>query len=148
MRQINQAGLDMIKYFEGWRDKPYDDGAGFMTVGYGHKILPSDTIPVPITKFEGESLLRSDLYDAERAVLRLIKIPLTDNQFAALVSFTFNLGGGALQRSTLRQKVNRKEHGEVPAEFMKWVRAGGRKLPGLIKRRAAEAALYVRKDAA
>ena len=81
-------------------------------------------------------------------MLRLIKIPLTDNQFAALVSFTFNLGGGALQRSTLRQKVNRKEHGEVPAEFMKWVRAGGRKLPGLIKRRAAEAALYVRKDAA
>jgi lysozyme len=70
-------------------------------------------------------------------------VPLTDGQFDALVSFTLNLGGGALQRSTLRRKVNREEHGAVPAEFMKWVWACGRKLKGLARRREAEAALYL-----
>ncbi len=68
--------------------------------------------------------MRRDLVVAERAVLRLIRVPLTDGQFDALASFTFNLGSGALQRSTLRRKVNREEHTEVPAEFMRWVWAG------------------------
>ena len=79
---------------------------------------------------------------AERAVLRLIRVPLEDGRFDALSSFTFNLGTGALQRSTLRRKVNREEHDAVPAEFRRWVWAGGRKLKGLIRRREAEAALY------
>ena len=79
---------------------------------------------------------------AERAVLRLISVPLTQGQFDALVSFTFNLGAGALQRSTLRRTVNREEHADVPAELMKWVWAGGRKLKGLVKRRKAEGLLY------
>lgn len=63
-------------------------------------------------------------------------------RFDALVSFTFNLGGGALQRSTLRRKVNREEHEDVPREFLRWVWAGGRKLRGLVRRREAEALLY------
>jgi lysozyme len=67
---------------------------------------------------------------------------LTNGQFDALVSFTYNLGGGALQRSTLRRKINREEHGEVPEQFMRWVWAGGRKLKGLVRRRAAESELY------
>ncbi len=79
---------------------------------------------------------------AERAVLRLIRVPLTDGQFNALCSFAFNLGSGALQRSTLRRKVNREEHTAVPPEFLHWVWAGGRKLKGLVRRRDAEAALY------
>ena len=79
---------------------------------------------------------------AERAVCRLIHVPLTDNQFDALVSFTYNLGADALQRSTLRCKVNRAQHQDVPIEFMRWIWAGGKKLPGLIKRRLAEASLY------
>jgi lysozyme len=83
-----------------------------------------------------------DVQTAERAVLRLITVPLTDGQFDALVSFTFNLGAGALQRSTLRRKINRGDHANVPAEFRKWVWAGGRKLEGLVRRREAEAALY------
>ncbi|MEK6747513.1 MAG: lysozyme [Pseudomonadota bacterium] len=78
----------------------------------------------------------------ERAVLRLINVSLTDGQFDALVSFTFNLGAGALQRSILRRKVNRKEHADVPAELMKWVWAGGRKQKGLVRRRKAEAEAY------
>ena len=67
----------------------------------------------------------------------------SDGQYDALVSFTFNLGSGALQRSTLRRKVNREEHNDVPAEFVRWVYAGGRKLVGLVRRRNAEAIAYV-----
>jgi lysozyme len=75
-------------------------------------------------------------------VLRLITVPLGDGRFDALTSFAFNLGGGALQRSTLRRKVNHEEHDDVPDEFRKWVWGGGRKLPGLIRRREAEAVMY------
>jgi len=75
-------------------------------------------------------------------VLRLITVPLTQGQFDALVSFTFNLGAGALQRSTLRRKINREEHADVHAELMKWVWAGGRKLKGLVRSRVAEANHY------
>lgn len=87
-------------------------------------------------------LLRKDAAIAERAVLRLISVPLTDGQFDALVSFTFNLGAGALQRSSLRRKVNRGEHESVPAGLMKWVWAAGMKVSGLIRRREIEGALY------
>ena len=76
-------------------------------------------------------------------MLRLISVPLTVGQFDALVSFTFNLGAGALQRSTLRRKVNLGEHESVPAELMKWVWAAGKRLPGLVRRRQAEGAAYV-----
>ena len=95
-----------------------------------------------ISQEEAEALLRIDVKSAERAVLRLIKVPLTDGQFDALVSFTYNLGSGALQCSTLRRKVNRQVHGEVPAQLVRWVWAGGRKLNGLIKRRNAEGVVY------
>jgi hypothetical protein len=79
---------------------------------------------------------------SERAVLRLIQVSLDDGQFDALVSFTFNLGAGALQRSTLRRKINRKEYCTVPAELRRWVWADGRKLRGLMRRREAEANIY------
>lgn len=85
----------------------------------------------------------ADVQIAEQAVLRFITIPLTDNQFNALVSFTYNLGSGVLQRSTLRRKVNAGEHEDVPAEFIRWVWGGGKKLPGLIARRAAETMLFI-----
>jgi lysozyme len=78
------------------------------------------------TQAEATEPLRKDVRIAERAVLRLISVPLTDGQFDALVSFTFNLGAGVLQRSTLRRKVNRGEHESVPAELMKWVWAVGK----------------------
>jgi GH24 family phage-related lysozyme (muramidase) len=89
-------------------------------------------------------LLRRDAQVAERAVLRLIDVPLTDGQFDALVSFTFNLVSGALQRSKLRRKVNRGEHDEVPGQLMLWVWAGGKRLKGLAIRRAAESKTYLR----
>ncbi len=144
MRHITQEGLDLIKRFEGFSPTIYICPAGYPTIGYGHVVREDerDRFVEGIDEQEAEDLLQRDVRWAERGVLRLIDVPLTDGQFDALVSFTFNLGTGALQRSTLRRKVNREEHEQVPREFMRWVWADGRRLQGLIKRRAAEAANY------
>lgn len=144
MRQITKQGIDLIKRFEGFEPEIYLDAAGLPTIGYGHLLRPGEAemFAGGISEAAGEALLIKDVAIAERAVLRLIKVPLTDGQFDALVSFTFNLGNGALQRSTLRRKVNREEHDEVPAEFIRWVWAGGRKLRGLVRRREVEAKTY------
>jgi len=144
MRHITQAGIDLIKRFEGFSHTVYICPADYPTIGYGHVLKPQEReqFASGITPEQSETLLRQDVQTAERAVLRLITVPLTDGQFDALVSFTFNLGAGALQRSTLRRKVNRGDHAAVPAEFRKWVWAGGRKLEGLVRRRAAEAKTY------
>ncbi len=144
MRRISKQGLDLICRFEGFSPVIYICPAGYPTIGYGHLITEAnkERFLDGVDEDEALELLRSDVGKAERAVLRLIAVPITQGQFDALVSFTFNLGSGALQRSTLRRKVNREEHDDVPAELMKWVWAGGRKLKGLVKRRAAEALLY------
>ncbi|MDB2414170.1 lysozyme [Rickettsiales bacterium] len=144
MRHITQKGLNLIKRFEGFEPEIYLDAAGLPTIGYGHLLLPGEAemFKNGISEAAGGALLIKDVLLAERAVCRLIKVPLTDGQFDALVSFTFNLGSGALQRSTLRWKVNREEHEAALAEFMKWVWAGGKKLKGLKKRREAETVRY------
>jgi lysozyme len=138
--------VDLIKRFEGFSPTIYICPAGYPTIGYGHVVLDEgkDRFAAGIGKEEGEELLRRDVRWAERGVLRLIDVPLTDGQFDALVSFTFNLGSGALQRSTLRRKVNRGEHNEVPGQLMRWVWAGGKRLKGLAIRRAAGAKTYLR----
>lgn len=145
MRKVSEEGLNLIKQFEGFSKTIYTCPAGYPTIGYGHLVKPNEaeSFADGISADEATDLLRQDVGIAERAVLRYVDVPLTDGQFDALVSFTFNLGGGALQRSTLRRKVNREEHDEVPAQFKRWVWAGGRKLNGLIKRRSAEAGLYI-----
>jgi len=142
MRNITQNGLDLIKRFEGFSRTLYFCPAGYPTIGYGHVAKDDEDFSAGIDEAQAEELLRHDAQIAERTVLRLINVPLTDGQFDALVSFTYNLGGGALQRSTLRRKINREEHAEVPEQFMRWVWAGGRKLKGLVRRRAAESCLY------
>ncbi len=143
MRHITQTGLGLIKRFEGFRDAIYLDAVGLPTIGYGHLIRVDEDFSQGITEQEAEILLAKDVRTAEYAVVRLIDVPLTDGQFDALVSFTFNLGSGALQRSTLRRKVNREEHAEVPRELLRWVWAGGKRLRGLMRRRTAEGKLYV-----
>lgn len=144
MRHVTEEGLNLIKRFEGFISTIYICPAGYPTIGYGHVVLAHerDQFATGITQAEATELLRKDVSIAERAVLRLISVPLTDGQFDALVSFTFNLGAGALQRSTLRRKVNRGEHESVPVELLKWVRAAGKRLPGLVRRRGAEALAY------
>ena len=141
--RLSPAGVDLIKAFEGYRPTVYLDIAGKATIGYGHLVRPGESFGY-LDGTEAEALLRQDVASAESAVSRLITAPLHQLQYDALVSFTFNLGSGALQRSTLRQQANRGAHAEVPAEFLKWVRAGGKVSKGLVKRRIAEAALYQR----
>lgn len=144
MRHITDNGLKFIKRFEGFSPIIYLDSAGLKTIGYGHLIHPHEKsfFKNGISELDAESLLKQDVQLAENAVARLIKVPLTNHQFDALVSFTFNVGSGALQRSTLRHKINRGEHEEVPLELLKWIYAGNRKIPGLIKRRILEGELY------
>ena len=145
-RRCNEAGLAIVRRSEGLYLRPYVCPAGFWTIGWG-ATRGLDGRPVTaqtpiITQDQADQLLHRDLADSERAVARLLPVPLTDNQYSALVDFTFNLGSGALQRSTLRQLILRAEHASVPAELTKWVRGGGRVLPGLVARRRAEGALY------
>lgn len=144
MRQVTQEGLALVQRFEGFSPTIYICPTGYPTIGFGHVVKDAEhqRFAAGIDQDEAVALLARDLETAERAVLRLIKVPLTDEQFDALSSFAYNFGGGSLQRSTLRAKVNREEHGLVPAEFMKWIRGGGRILPGLVRRRRAEAERY------
>ncbi len=144
MRHVTQHGINLIKRFEGFEPRIYLDAAGLSTIGYGHLLHSGEAemFKNGISPEAGEALLIKDVLSAECAVLRLIRAPLTDGQFDALVSFTFNLGSGALQRSTLRRKINREEHDEVPEQFMRWVWAGGRRLRGLIRRREEESGVY------
>ncbi len=144
MHHITQRGFDLIKQFEGFSSQIYLDVAGLPTIGYGHLLRAGEAelFKNGITELVAQALLIKDVLHAEQAVLRLITVPLTNGQFDALVSFTFNLGAGALQRSTLRRKINRGDHADAPAEFMRWVWASGKKLKGLVKRRCAEANIY------
>lgn len=145
MQHITDKGLALIKHYEGFSAAIYLCAAGYPTVGYGHVVKPDERahFATGITDDEGEQLLRRDVQIAEAAVLRLIRVPLTDGQFDALVSFTFNLGAGALQRSTLRRHINNKNHFNVSQEFAKWVWSGNQKLLGLARRRHAESMLYM-----
>ncbi len=143
MRHITQNGLDLIKRFEGFSRTVYFCPAGYPTIGYGHVVKDDEDFSAGIDEAHAEELLCQDAQIAERAVLRLINVPLSNGQFDALVSFTYNLGGGALQRSTLRRKINREEHAEVPEQFMRLVWASGRTLRGLVRRRAAETMIYI-----
>lgn len=151
VRYVTNRALDLIKQFEGFSPTPYRCPGGHTTIGYGHVIRVGDYLydflldgdELYVRKGEAEDLLREDVRHAERAVIRLIDVPLHDCQFDALVSFAFNVGAGALQRSTLRRKINRGEHAVVPAELSRWVWSGGLRLPGLVRRRAAEGMLYI-----
>jgi len=134
--------IELIKSFEGFSSKVYLCPAGLETIGYGHVITAVEKFKI-INKENAEKLLKQDVYKAEVLVIRNIHINLTQSQFDALISFTFNLGGAALQRSTLRQKVNRNDHMQVPKELMRWVCSNGQVLPGLIRRRSLESNLYM-----
>ena len=134
-------GIELIKCFEGFRSEQYICAGGFPTIGYGHKIRPRENLQV-ISVNEAGNLLTQDIYQTEKTVSYYINIELNDNQFASLVSFTFNVGAAALQRSTLRQKINYGLYDECHHEFLKWVYARSRKLSGLFKRRLAESQLF------
>ena len=137
---LSQAGLNLIKSHEGLRTSAYQDPVGVWTIGYGHTgtAKPGQKI----NEAQAEQLLRKDVGWAEDAVRKNVKVPLTQGQFDSLVSFTFNLGAGALGKSTLLQKLNAGDYAGAQAEFGKYVHAGGRVLPGLVRRRNEEAQMF------
>lgn len=141
MRHATSTGIDLIKEFEGFSPTPYTCPGGHDTIGYGHVIRDREAWD-KIDEHTATLLLMQDISVAESAVSRLITVHLVDCQFDALVSFAYNVGAGALQRSTLRRKANRGDHQLVPRELMRWVNAGGCQMPGLVRRRRAEAELY------
>ena len=142
--RISQEGVNLIKHFEGCRLEAYKCPAGVWTIGYGHtaNVKEGDSVD----QEAAEAFLIEDLESFEQAVTRLVEVPLTQQQFDALVSWTFNLGAGNLAESTLLRKLNNYQYAEVPEQMMRWVKAGGQVLDGLVRRRAAEAALFQNKD--
>ena len=138
---MNAAGIKLIKDFEGCKLKAYQDIVGVWTIGYG--ATGSDVIEgLQITQEEADKRLAADLEQFERGVMRVVKVPLTENQLAALVSFTYNLGIGSLWRSTLLQLLNKGDYEGAAMEFEKWSMAGGVVVKGLHNRRKAEKALF------
>lgn len=142
MFQVPTQALDLAKQFEGWRSSVYLCPAGYPTIGYGHRCDPDHP---DITPEEGEMILESDmefaLFDTYRYCPVLIEEP--PERVAAICDFTFNLGPGRLKISTLRKRINARQWNEAAYELSRWVWGGGRKLPGLIARRDAEATLLL-----
>ena len=144
---INERGIEIVKSFEGHALRFYVCAGGIISVGYGATVgwdgRPFNMDMEPISEAEADAFLVRELESAEGWISRLIKTSLSENSFSALVSFTFNVGAAALQRSTLRMKLNRGEYQGTADEFPKWRIAGGRILAGLVRRRAAEQALFL-----
>lgn len=141
--QTNKAGLDLIKEFEGLRLEAYQDSVGVWTIGYGHT-GPEVHAGMTITQEKAEELLKQDLAYAEKYVERYLTVQVTPNQFAAMVSFTYNLGPHNFKSSTLLRCVNKRNPKDAANEFEKWCKAGGIVVPGLLRRRKAERDLFLR----
>ena len=166
--KLSKAGADLMHRFEGCRNKPYLCPAHIWTIGYGH-VLYQEQIKLPMVRVEGkdvlmirkemplkpedsrvwskeeiEKLFADDVASFERGVLRLVPgVAGRQGAFDALVSISFNFGLGNLQRSTIRIKANRGDWEGAAAAFMDWTKGGGKVLPGLVKRREAERALFL-----
>jgi len=149
MITVPQAAVDLAKRFEGFcrvpkndpgRAHPYICPAGYHTIGYGHLCKPDHP---PITEADAELYLAQDLQTALAATLRYCPVLATepDSRLAAIVDFTFNLGSGRLQTSTLRRRINQRDWTVPASELRRWVYGGGKVLPGLAARRAAETLL-------
>jgi len=144
--EVNKAGRDLIKQFEGCKLKAYQCSAGHWTVGWGLTFYPDGTKVKQgdvITQERADELFDYILEDFINQIKPLIKSLLSDNNFSAIVSFAYNVGVNNLRRSTLLRKVNANpKDPSISAEFKKWVRANGEVLKGLVRRREAEAKLY------
>ena len=144
--KLSAAGLALIEEFEGLRLESYQDGAGIWTIGYG--TTRHDGLPVE----EGEACtpqmavqwLSEDVSEAEESVNELVTVPVSQNQFDALVSFTYNLGRGSLAGSTLLKNLNSDSFELAAAQFPKWCFVAGKESPGLLRRRVAEQSMFTR----
>ena len=140
-RQINEEGLRLVKTFEGLYLNSYQDAVGVWTIGYGctEGIGPGMTI----TKAQAEEMLRTELSKFETAVGKYVDVSIDDNQYSALVAFSYNVGAYALKKSTMLKKLNAGDYAGASNEFPRWDKAGGRSLLGLSRRRRAERALFL-----
>ena len=143
--KIGAAGIGLIRKYESLALKAYICPAGFPTIGWGHKITKGDRLGNEISLDQAEALLMADIAIAEAAVNALIKAPISQNQFDALVSFVFNLGADEVKASTLVQYVNANQHNLAAGQFGCWIFSKKKPLAGLIKRRADEALLFIKK---
>ena len=144
--QTSEKGIALIKQFEGCKLTAYQDSVGVWTIGYGWT-QPVDGKPIragmTIKQETAERLLKTGLVSYESDVSRLVKVGLTQGQFDALVSFTYNLGARSRSTSTLLRKINSGDYAGAADEFLRWNKAGGKVLNGLTRRREAERALFL-----
>lgn len=139
---LGNKGLDLIKSFEGFSAIVYDDVVGKKTIGYGHLVKPGETFGA-ISSVEATALLWKDCATAEKCVNNLIKSPLTQNQFDALVSFVYNLGCSSLMGTHIRQYLDDGNMDKAADEILKWDHTGGHQVAGLTRRRQAERELFL-----
>ena len=139
--RTSQKGIDLIKKFEGCRLEAYKCPAGIWTIGYGHTKGVKDGMI--ITQTQAEEFLREDLRIFEQAVEACVKVPLSQNQFDALVSFCYNCGSGALKTSTLLRLHNEGKYSSAADQFLRWNKAGGKVLVGLTRRREEEREMFL-----
>lgn len=140
--QLSPAGLDLLKRFEGFRSHTYLDVAGLTTIGYGHRVLADERFPNGLTETQADELLTGDVRAAELAVRGLVKAPVTQGQFDALVDFVFNLGAGRLAGSTLLARLNSGEYEAAGGQLLRWDHMGREEIAGLKARRQAEFELW------
>lgn len=140
---ISQRGINLIKKYEGLKLKAYKCPAGILTIGYG--TTKGVTPGMTVTEKQAEELLKKDVRYFELWVEKLIDVKLNQNQFDALVSFTYNLGEGSLKNSKLREFLNQGRYDLVPAQFLRWNKSKGKILAGLVKRREEESKLFAEK---
>ncbi len=141
---ISEEGISLIKKFEGCKLEAYQDAVGVWTIGYGHtKNVQEGQV---IKQEEAESMLLHELLEYCDYVEKAVEVDLTQNQFDALVSWTYNLGPNNLNRSTMLKVVNANNMGEVPTQIKRWNKAGGKVLDGLVRRRKAEALMFEGKN--
>ena len=142
--KCSQEGLELIKKFGGCRLEAYRCSANVLTIGYGHTggVLETDVI----TQDVADKLLKEDIAKFEKYVNVNVAVELNQNQFDALVAWTFNLGVGNLRSSTMLKKLNESDYDSVPSEMRRWNKAGGKTLDGLIRRRKAEGLLFEGKE--
>ena len=140
--KTSDVGIELIKKYEGYVLKAYKCPSGVWTIGYGH--TNGVKSGMQITKAQALDYLKQDLSTFEKAVTNYVKVPLNQNQFDALVSFSFNCGAGALKTSTLLQKLNSSDYNGAANEFLKWNKSNGKVLNGLVKRREEEKELFLK----
>ena len=139
--KIGQKGLDLIREFEGCRLTAYQDSVGVWTVGIG-STGPDVCKGLTITQDEAEERLRKHLEGVEDAITRAVQVPITQNEFDALCCLAYNIGTGAMLKSTLLKMLNEARYDDAAAQFLRWDKAGGQVLAGLTRRRIAEKTLF------